>query len=189
MKRIALLFVTFAIVCGQSVAAQNKAHNKTWWGGVELSVAPAIVDVNCNYDELESDNYTTINFGVVATGGVWLSPGFSVGLGSGISYLDGIRVLSLPVLGELKYSYPLRRRDNIDGFVYGRGGCAFPLGHNKGNGVVAGAGWGLAFGDRQEMKYTVSVGYSLTHLDYRTRSNRSEIPSRHAIEFKVGVLW
>jgi hypothetical protein len=89
----------------------------------------------------------------------------------------------------VKYISPLKRRENADYFIYGRGGCPFLPGRNKGDGILAGVGFGFTFGRPQELRYNVSAGYSLTHLDYRTKSNRSHTPSRNAIELRFGLLW
>jgi hypothetical protein len=189
MKKITPLLVFLAFMGGERLLAQTPSPKKRLWGGVELSVAPSVVDVNYDYDGPEDDSHTTTNLGVNAFGGVYLSPRFSVGIGTGVSYLDGIRVLCVPVLGEVKYISPVRRRENVSSFVYGRGGYPFLPGRNKGGGVLAGAGLGVTFGDSQKPGYSVSAGYSLTHLDYRAKSGRTHAPSRHAVELRLGLLW
>lgn len=189
MRKIVALSVFLVFIGCDGLFAQARPSKRRLWGAVELNIAPSVVDANYSYDEPENDSYTLPTVGLNAFGGVYLFSRFSVGVGAGLSYLDNSRILYVPVLGELKYISPLRRREDVSCFIYGRGGYPFLLGRNKGDGTVVGVGWGLTFDNYQKTKYNISIGYSLTHLDYRTKSNHSRTPSRHAVELRFGLLW
>lgn len=189
MRKCLLLFVILVFMGYEGLFAQRPSFGDRLWGSIELSVAPSVVDVNGSYDEIDDDSYTTTTIGLNAFGGIYIWSGFSVGIGAGISYFDGPRVFYVPLSGELKYFCTLKRREDVGCFIYGRGGYPFLLGRNRGDGILAGAGFGFMFGGSQKLKYNVSAGYAFTHLDYTTKSHRSHSLSRHAIELRFGLLW
>lgn len=176
---LAVLFISCVWLSAQGLPL------KKLWGSVEFSIAPAVVDMNYDYDERDRNTFTTTTIGLSAFGGVRVSPNISIGAGTGLSYFDGADVLYVPVQGELKYLAALKRKDGLGYFLYGRGGYPFMPGQSKSDGMLAGIGFGLTFGG----SYSVSAGYSFTHLDYTTRSNRPYNPTRHAVEVKFGLNW
>jgi len=188
MRKIFALSLFSVFVVTGALRAQTQPARGRLWGAVEVGIAPAVVDANHHYDEREDSSFTLPTVGVNVAGGFFVLPKFSVGAGAGLAYLDNSRLLYAPVFGELKYAAP-SRRDDIDYFVYGRGGCPLMLGRNHGGGALAGVGWGITLDNRQRTRYTFAMGYSLTRLDYRTGSGHPRKPTRHAVELRVGLLW
>lgn len=189
MRKIIALSVLAVLVGCDGLFAQVRPSKNRLWGAVEFSLAPSVVDANYDYDEPYSDSYPLPTVGVNLLGGVYLSPRFSVGAGAGVSYLDNSRILYAPVFGEVRYLFPLTCREDVIGFIYGRGGYPFLVGGDKGGGTIAGVGYGLTFDNYQRVRYKFSIGYSFTHLDYRTRGGHACTPSRHAVELTVGLIW